>query len=196
MRAPNSQGPSTGRLVLVPALLTLSLTLLRLTSDLLRWSAIGPYEIAWLAPVFGAYFALSLSKDGVAAPGSRRLLRRTLLPLGIFAAGLVFFHPTSGGMGVASLAAILLVSRTWRRLGTVLLAYALAARVPVALIQLAATWGGWDTVFDVSPYSALAGLLPQMTVWLGFTVVSGTSSGAAAMALRAWLSDETAQATG
>jgi len=39
------------RFLLVPALITLALTQLRLTGDLLGISGFGPYEIAWLVPI-------------------------------------------------------------------------------------------------------------------------------------------------
>ena len=181
---------STARLLLVPALITLALTQLRLTGDLLRISGFGPYEIAWLVPIFGAYFAIYLAKSEETAPAPARLLKSSLLPMALFGAGLLLFHPTSGGMAALSLIAIVLVRRAWPRLGTLLLGYALAARLPVIITMLGATLNGWDTVYDVSPYSVLAGLLPQLTVWIGFTVVGGSLAGAIALALRAWLRDE------
>ncbi len=42
----------------------------------------------------------------------------------------------------------------------------------------------------MSPYSVLAGLLPQLTVWIGFTVVAGSLAGSLALAVRGWLRDE------
>ena len=181
---------STVRLLLVPALITLALTQLRLTGDLLRISGLGPYEIAWLVPIFGAYFAVCLAKSEEAAPAPARLLKSSLLPFALFGAGLLLFHPTSGGMAVVSLIAIVLIRRAWPRLGTLLLGYALAARLPVIITMLGATLNGWETVYDVSPYSVLAGLLPQLTVWIGFTVVVGSLAGGLAMALRGWMRDE------
>ena len=181
---------STARLLLVPALITLALTQLRLTGDLLCISGFGPYEIAWLVPIFGAYFALHLAKAEETAPTSGSLFKSSLLPMALFAAGLLLFHPTSGGMAAVSLVAIVLIRRAWPRLGTLLLGYALAARLPVIITMLGATLNGWETVYDVSPYSVLAGLLPQLTVWIGFTVVVGSLAGALALALRGWMRDE------
>ena len=182
---------STARLLLVPALITLALTQLRLTGDLLGISGFGPYEIAWLVPIFGAYFALHLAKAGETAPLPGSLFKNSLLPMGLFGVGLLLFHPTSGGMAAVSLVAIVLIRRAWPRLGTLLLGYALAARLPVIITMLGATLNGWETVYDVSPYSVLAGLLPQLTVWIGFTVVAGSLAGSIALALRGWLRDET-----
>ena len=181
---------STARLLLVPALITLALTQLRLTGDLLRISGFGPYEIAWLVPIFGAYFAICLAKSEETAPVPARLLKSSILPLALFGAGLLLFHPTSGGMAVVSLIAIVLIRSAWPRLGNLLLGYALAALLPVIITMLGATLNGWETIYDVSPYSVLAGLLPQLTVWIGFTVVVGSLAGGLAMALGGWMRDE------
>src|SRR5687768_18611129 len=65
---------TTTRLVLVPALITLAVTVLRLTGELLNWSprlfsreaggAGAIIGIVWLVPVFGVYFALRLARAG------------------------------------------------------------------------------------------------------------------------------------
>src|SRR5713226_3443316 len=70
--------PSLGRLILVPALITLAVTLIRLIGELARWSpalfnrdAGGPgalVGIVWLIPVFGVLFALRLARDGEGPP--------------------------------------------------------------------------------------------------------------------------------
>lgn len=182
--SPERRRQSIPRLVLVPALVTLALTQLRLTGDLLGWSEMGlPFEIAWLVPLFGAYFALHLRRADESAPSAARVLRGTLLPLALFIAGLILLRPTSGGMGLLSLVAVILVRRNWPRLGNALLTYAFAARLPVIVTMLAATIGRWDTVFDVSPYNPLAGTLPQLTVWFAFTVVAGSVAASVALAL-------------
>ncbi len=182
--SPERRRQSIPRLVLVPALVTLALTQLRLTGDLLGWSEMGlPFEIAWLVPLFGAYFALQLQKVDGSAPSAARVLRGTLLPLALFIAGLILLRRTSGGMGLLSLIAVILVRRTWPRFGNTLLTYAFAARLPVIVTMLAATLGGWDTVFDVSPYNMLAGTLPQLTVWFAFTVVAGSVAASVALAV-------------
>src|SRR5688572_31676573 len=65
---------SVFRLVRVPALITLGVTILRLIGELQNWSpALFNREaggggaligIAWLVPIFGIYFALKLSQSG------------------------------------------------------------------------------------------------------------------------------------
>ncbi len=93
-------------------------------------------------------------------------------------------------MAAVSLVAIVLIRRAWPRLGTLLLDYALAARLAVIITMLGATLNGWETVYDLSSYSVLAGLLPQLTLWIAFTVVAGSLAGSLALALRDWLRDE------
>lgn len=70
-----------GRLILVPALLTLGVTLLRLAGELMNGSpalfsrAVGGgaavVGIIWLVPVFGVYFARCLAREGASAPAGR-----------------------------------------------------------------------------------------------------------------------------
>ena len=65
---------SIRRLIAVPALITLAVTLLRLVGELQRWSpkffsreaggAGAIVGIVWLVPIFGIYFALKLSRAG------------------------------------------------------------------------------------------------------------------------------------
>lgn len=186
-----ARAQSSARLLLVPALITLALTQLRLTGDLLGISGFAPFQIGWLVPIFGAYFAWQLAKRAAdSAPESAKLLKSSLLPLALFAAGLVLLRPTSGGMAAVSLVGIILIRRAWPSLGSLLLGYALAARLPVVVTMLGATLNGWHTVYDVSPYNVLAGLLPQLTVWIGFTVIVGNLAGSLALAVRGWMRDE------
>jgi hypothetical protein len=61
-------------LILVPAVITLAVTLLRLVGELLRWNptlfsreaggAGAIVGIVWLVPVFGGYFAWKLVQAG------------------------------------------------------------------------------------------------------------------------------------
>ena len=79
----------------------------------------------------------------------------------------------------------------WRSLGNALLAYAVAARLPVLAVMYAAMAGnggqGWGTHYDaVMPQLAQApvikkwlyeALVPQATMWIGWTVVVGAIVG-------------------
>jgi len=205
---------STGKLVLVPAVITLGVTLLRLFGELQGWSPrlfsreaggggalVG---ISWLVPIFGFWLGWKVARGG-SVPRLGRALGLTLVALVLmpalgFAAHAAGFPEMSlrtfGLYIVGSIAGAVLGFRAWPALGRALLAYAFAARVPVALVMLFAIFGNWGTHYDVAPPGlppmapfpkwVLIGLLPQMTIWIWFTVVVGClfGIGAAAMARR------------
>ncbi len=202
---------STGKLVLVPAVITLGVTLLRLFGELQGWSPRlfsrepgGGYAlvgISWLVPVFGAWFGWRIARDG-SVPRIGRGLGLTLLALVLMPAIGVAAHAAGlaeVGFGtfalyvVGAIVGAVLGFRAWPALGRTLLAYALAARVPVALVMLFAIFGSWGTHYDVAPPGLppmaplpkwlLIGLLPQMSIWIWFTVVFGSLFGLAAAAL-------------
>jgi hypothetical protein len=91
-------------------------------------------------------------------------------------------------LAVSSLLGAFVASRGWPALGRVLGAYALAARIPVALLMLVAMSANWGTHYELGPPGmpalglmarwALIGLLPQMTFWIAFTIVVGAIFGA------------------
>ena len=84
---------------------------------------------------------------------------------------------------VGALVGVGLQAFGWPELFRTLLAYAFAARIPVALIMLLAIFGGWQTHYDVAPPDFPAhgplltwfyiGAVPQFTFWIFFTVVIG-----------------------
>jgi hypothetical protein len=201
---------STRDLVLVPAIITLAVTALRLVGELQHWdqrffnrAGGGPFAIVgivWLVFIFGAWFAVKLARAGDGPASLGRAFGFTVL-------GILIFVGTAVGTGVAKvnpLRAIGLVCvmalvggavayRGWPALGKVLFVYALAARVPVAALMLPAIIGHWGTHYDALPPSfpamdpvktwAIVGLFPQMTLWIGFTLIFGMLSGAIAAAV-------------
>jgi len=202
-----------GRLVLVPAIITLAVTLLRLAGERMHWSRrlFNPEAggggalvgIVWLVFVFGVYFALKLAGAGQTPTGIGRGLGLVALAIVVFigsgflgaALGIPQVSLTMAALFVAaSVVAFLLAWRAWPALGRVLTVYGLAARIPVALVMLVAILGSWGTHYDVPPsadfppMSPIAkwfwiGLVPQMTVWIAFTVVFGMLVGLLAVAL-------------
>ena len=84
---------------------------------------------------------------------------------------------------VVSVAVAAAAFAAWPALGRLLLAYAYAARIPVALVAAAAVWKHLGTHYDVPPpgFPAMPqlsrwlwiGLLPQMTIWVAWTVALG-----------------------
>jgi hypothetical protein len=201
--------PSLGSLIAVPAVITLAVTLLRLTGELLHWSPVlfnpaaggggALVGIAWLVPIFGIYFGVKLARAGQGPGRAWRdagllVLGIALLPLAgwaAFALGLKG-HPLRLALvfGTVAVVTVVIAMRAWPALTRTLLVYALAARVPVALIMLFAILGNWGTHYDVAGpgFPELAplakwlwiGILPQFTVWISFTVLIGGLFGLAA----------------
>lgn len=204
-----------GRLILIPALITLAVTVLRLVGELQQWSSTlfnreaggggALIGIVWLIPIFGIYFALKLARAG---EGPGRIARglglcvlafvvMVLSGVGATAAGL---DPNSRAtlvvFVVAAIVSGLIAFKAWPALGRVLLVYGVAARVPVAIIMLVAILGQWGTHYDVPPspeFPAMApvelwfwiGLIPQMTIWISFTLLMGTLFGLLAAGIAA-----------
>src|SRR5688500_15033803 len=143
------------KLILVPAVITLGVTLLRLAGELMHWSPrlFNPAPggggalvgIAWLVPVFGVYFARKLAQAGerpssAGAAIGYPLLGGLLLPALGFAAsklGVPQQSLTMLGLFIAgSVVGAVIAFRGWPALGRTLLAYGLAARIPVAIVML------------------------------------------------------------
>jgi hypothetical protein len=197
------------RLILVPALLTLGVTLLRLGGELMNGSpalfsrAVGGgaalVGIIWLVPVFGIYFARRLAREGSNAPAGRSAGFAALGLLGfVVLAAAGFQRPTASPsqfllIGAGAVLGIAVTRRGWPRLWLTLLAYGLAARIPVAVVILLGILNGWNTHYDAPPpglpdLDPLArwlaiGVIPQFTIWVAVTVILGTLAGAASLAL-------------
>ena len=200
-------------MILVPALITLVVTLLRLTGELQRWSpalfgrAAGGggslVGISWLIPIFGIYFALKLVKRGEGPASVGRALGLALLAIVIliaagFGGSALKLAPVAqlGIFAVLSWVCIAIAYPGWPALTRPLLAYGFAARIPVAIVMLFAIFGNWGTHYDVAPpnapeVAAMApfakwfwiGLVPQMTIWIYTTVVGGMIFGAITAAI-------------
>ena len=207
-----NQETSVRKLILVPAVITLGITLLRLVGELANWSptffnkdaggGAAVVGIAWLVPIVGAWFGWQLGRSGSRPGGVLKAIVITLLafaivPLAGFAASRAGVPPQSLTtlyiFCAAAIAAVFLAMQAWPALGRTLLGYGLAARIPVVLVMLVAMLANWGTHYDVAPpdfpaMSTLAkwftiGLLPQLTVWLAYTVVIGGLCGIIAGAI-------------
>jgi hypothetical protein len=199
-------GPPLLPLVLWPALVTLAVTLLRLAGELRGWSpeyfsrlpggGLAIVGISWLPPLAGAYFGFRLARAGVGSPSPGRV---ALWPAVAAAVGLGLgygleglLRPTSTAtLALWAVVSLLVVAATfaaWPALGRLLLAYAYAARVPVAVVMAVAVWRSWGTHYDAPPpgFPAMpglrrwlwTGLLPQATIWVGWTMATGAIFGA------------------
>jgi hypothetical protein len=207
------------RLALWPAVITLAITLLRLAGELLNWSpALFSREaggggalvgISWLPPVFGILFAIQLVRMGAGPASGGRAVGFAFLGV-LVTMGIMFVAGAMGLVQQGSFSVTGLVVFTiavgigaglayggWAALGQTLFAYAVLARVPVALVMLVAMIGDWKTHYDVLPPGfprpdigvfekwILIGALPQFTVWIGITVLFGAVFGAVAGAIAA-----------
>ena len=201
------------QLILWPAVITLGITLLRLVGELQGWSktlfnpAAGGgaalVGISWLPLVFGPYFAWKLAKDGKGPQSAWKVAGLALLGVALAIGTRVGVQKLGLGLWgfiaffFVSLALAFLPWKAWPELARTLFGYALAARIPVAVVMLIAIFGNWGTHYDVLPpdpppnlvsAGPLArwfwiGLLPQMTSWIATTVLVGTLLGAALVAL-------------
>ncbi len=191
-------------LIVVPALISLGITVLRLVGELSRWSptffsreaggAGALVGIVWLVPVFGIYFALKLGRRGHGPVSRSRAIGYAVAGVALFVvigvAASRFQLPLLKQLllfnGAAALSA-LVAYRGWPELAKMNLVYGLAARIPVAIVMFIAMSQNWGTHYELGPpglpeMSLLAkwtmiGLLPQLVFWIGFTVVVGSLFG-------------------
>jgi hypothetical protein len=208
--ASNNRTP-IARLILVPSLITLVITLLRITGELRHWSPTlfnsspggggALVGITWLVLIFGVYFALKLSSDGKGPARAGRSIGMAAFGVLLMAGGgFVAAAPqvnVPGKLFIGLLlfaAATALQFKTWPALSKALLAYGYAARIPVVIVTFFAIRGNWGTHYDALPpgfpetsfwtrYLQTV-LVPQLIFWIAFTVVVGTLFGSIAAAIR------------
>lgn len=199
-------------LILIPSVITLAVTLLRLIGELRHWSPLffnrdagGPGSligITWLAPVFGIYFALKLSKAGAGPERAGRAILHGLLGIVVIVLLSILAYILRIGyyMQMVTFCVVFAVAAViqypvWPSLFKTLLAYGYAARIPVVILMFFAMRGNWGTHYDaVTPESPAAmhslgpayfwlAILPQMIAWVGFTIWSGSLFGSIATAI-------------
>lgn len=205
-------------LIWAPAVISLAVTLLRLVGELKHWpekwfstatGGIIPQGISWvigitwLAIPFGIYFGLKLCSRGDLPLGLGKaclysgiaLITILLLPRGLlpllklgFPRGLIVIWLT-----MAVSAAI--TCRSWTALFKIMLAYGIAARLPVAVIMFYAMRGHWGTHYDYVDMPAQfqmtfwrgyfwLAFFPQLVFWVFYTGLVGTVAGVVAVAIR------------
>jgi hypothetical protein len=206
----SSSHVSVMRLITIPAVITLAVSILRLVGELRHWSTTwfspeagggGAFVgIVWLVPVFGIYFALELSGAAQGPSGFGKALGYTALGMMLGYAGVRLAYtaeplfPGSAAVGFALMvAAPFLLHLAWPALFKTLLAYAYAARIPVAVVMFFAIRGSWGTHYDAAPgYPAAAGfwrkyvelaILPQLIFWMAFTILIGALFGTTVTAI-------------
>ncbi len=153
------------RLILLPAVISLAVTLLRLVGELEHWPKplVNPAEcgkailgVNWLIPIFGIYFALRLvdremgpnhlgQTIGYASLGLLMKLAGTLLMERSFGIA----YPIPLGVNFAlTLTGIFLLAIAWPGLFKALFGYGYTARIPVAIVEYFAMRGNWGTHYD------------------------------------------------
>ncbi len=210
---PDSTSPSRPeivRLILVPTLITFAVTLLRLTGELAHWSerwfstetggtiphgVSWFFGITWLAVPFGTYFAVRLVKAQQGPPSVAKALILSALGL-LILAGFRFpigIIPLQFPLILIPIWLLMAIAAflqyfSWPSLFNTLLAYGLAARIPVAIVMFLAMLGNWGTHYDyvgMPPQFAMPlvprflwlALFPQLIFWVSFTIVVGTICG-------------------
>ena len=199
------------KLILVPSVITLGVTLLRLVGELQNWPSVlfsrqaggggSIIGITWLALIFGVYFALKLVRAGEGPSSAGKVIGFALLGLALsFVGGYVGFglqteFPGKSIIGLALVVAGGLIPFWgWKTLSKVLLAYGYAARIPVLIVMYLAFKGNWQTHYDAAPpgfptnlsfwdqFIQLA-VVPQMVMWIAFTIIMGSLFGGIAVAI-------------
>jgi hypothetical protein len=200
----SSPRSSIACLILVPSLITLAVTILRLVGELQQWSPLffsraaggggAIVGISWLPFIFGPYFALKLSAAGDKPRATWKALLLLLLAVAFgFGGGMVAYSaPITvikvflGHLLIAAGVAVVFIA--WGALAKTLVAYGYAARIPVAIVMFFAMRFGWDTHYSaLSPglqglgsfwvTYTVAGVLPQLILWIWLTVVVGALLG-------------------
>jgi hypothetical protein len=154
--------------------------------------------ISWLPIIIGPYFALRLAGAGDGPSSVGKAVGCAVLGLVVFIlsalwAGATFWHPSILTLVafLVMLVAAFIPGIGWHSLGNTLLAYAFAARIPVLILMFLAMRGnggqGWGTHYDAVPPTfgatrfamkfLYAAILPQMTMWIAWTVALGSVIG-------------------
>ncbi len=203
----NSNEFSATRIVIVPALIAVGVTLARLTGELHHWprplvnadvcgkAILG---VVWLVPVFSIYFAMKLWRS--------RQPPRLNVAIALAAAGLLLKlagtyvmerqGPYLARMSLNSaltFAGLLLQFLAWPELAKILLVYGYLSRIPVAIVQFLAMRGAWGTHYDALdpgfpkigfwPTYLRVAFVPNIFFMEAYTVIAGVLIGCAACAL-------------
>jgi hypothetical protein len=203
---------SIRQLILIPSVITLAVTLLRLFGELQHWPTVlfnrsaggggAIIGITWLVFVFGVYFALKLSAAGEAPQSPGRTIAYAFLGLVLAMGGTFLVAPAEAthisfpGKELVGLALIVggavIPFLAWPALAKVLVAYGYSVRIPVLIIMYFSIKGNWDTHYSLGPPGVefpsfwskfiQIAVIPQMMFWIAFTIVAGSLAGGIAAA--------------
>ncbi|MFT7536064.1 MAG: hypothetical protein ACI85K_002018 [Hyphomicrobiaceae bacterium] len=200
MRTMTEHQPRIVPILLVAAILTLAVTIVRVIGECNQWdsfwfspepgSPLNPFGIVWLVPVFGFLFGRRLSQSG----GAPRFVTGFFVPMfGFFAIMGAAFAIGAQFEGQEMLRALtyflygapvlsLLALFAWPRAFVALLAYGIVARVPVMLVQYLDVQNGWQTHYGrLHPKLGVLAAddriwlltLAQAGLWIPFTITLG-----------------------
>jgi len=164
-------------LIMVPALIALAITIVRLVGELAGGSSVlfnreaggggALVGIVWLVPIFGVYFAIKLVRQGSGPESAGKVI--VLAVLGLVAAVaivlpviLITGDPNVSvslggaigqqlGIAIASIVAVLILRKGWPAFFQTMLSYAFASRIPVLIVMLIAMLGDWGTHYELGP---------------------------------------------
>jgi hypothetical protein len=201
--------PSIARLIAVPAVISIAVTVLRLVGELLHWpkplvnsdvcgkAILG---VIWLVPIFGIYFAVSLFHAGDTPQRFGRPLLLAISGLALKLAGTfvmesraMTYAPRLSMNFIVTVIGVVLSAIAWPTLAKVLLAYGYLSRIPVAIVQYLAMRGRWGTHYDALdpgfpaigfwPTFLRVSVVPNIFFMETYTEIVGTLVGIAAVAV-------------
>ena len=184
-----SERVSTWKLIAGPFAISLIVTLLRLTGELLHWSprwfntasgGVLPQGVSWIIGIvwlplpFGVYFALRLARAGRGPASAGRAVLLAVVGVLLLAGFFLFvlprlprtdFHVVLLLIWLSAVVAAALQWLGWRALAKTLAAYGLACRIVVVTIMLLAMLGHWGTHYDYGQDADVAHLGFNTKFW-------------------------------
>jgi hypothetical protein len=174
----DKKSPNLLTLVLVPAILTLVVTVVRLVGELNGWNPLlfgtatagggmAIVGIGWLIPIFGLWFGIRLQRSGNGARAPGRSLVICLIAIAAVIGGFflcwqldLIWMPDAQNpgeprgmqwfLGLMGLGVVIAFA-AWARVAWLLLVYALLARIPVLAVTWFAIRCGWETHYTKLP---------------------------------------------
>jgi hypothetical protein len=165
------------KLIMVPALIALAITIARLVGELAGGSSTlfnrdaggggALVGIVWLVPIFGVYFAVKLVRQGFGPASAGRLIGLAVAGLVIAGVAIALVFSLTGdpnvsvsfggaiaqqlGAAIVTLVVVLILRKGWPAFFQTLLSYAFASRIPVLIVMLIAMLGDWGTHYELGP---------------------------------------------
>ncbi len=183
-------GLNVKRLIMVPALIALAVTIVRLVGEVSGGPSIlfnraaggggALVGIVWLIPIFGIYFGVKLVRGGFAPESAGKVIGFAVL--GLLAAVAIVLTLTgnpnvnlsfAGAIrqqlvwAVASLVAVLILRKVWPAFFRIMLGYAFASRIPVLIVMFIAMLGNWGTHYELGNSS-----FPEMGFLTKFIMIA------------------------